>query len=322
MTTWEGEKEPLVPQSVGDLIDTTFRQYRRDFPFIARVSLFILLPYFIISSIINYSTFSSARLSVSKLMNNFMQSPTAPLHTASPNPALTAAHFSMDIPLFLAAIIAYPLAYGTILHRVAERSLHKRTKSFGESVRFSASRVFQVIVTDIFAWLIVTIILLLAWGIAIAPIALLSVAKTPQGVTILVGIILVLAAVLFTLWVITRVSLTSSVVREEKRIFWPPMWQSWVLTRRSFWHTLGYFILVDLMTSVVQGGLSGVGFLLGPAIEVVVSGIATLLVSPFQMLAVANLYVDLRVRTDAPDLLSWMNETTSSETDDGEDRFH
>ncbi len=317
MTTPEGDKIPLRPQSVGDLIDTTFRQYKRDFPFIARVSLFILLPYLVISSIINYSTMSTARSTLSQLVNSFTQSPNHAFHPANPTPALSGAHLSMDIPLLIVAIVAYPLAYGTVLHRVAPTRLRNQRTSFGEALRFSASRLFQVIVTDIFAWFAVSIVLTMAWIIAIVPIPLMSSARVSLAVTIPVAILLVLAALLFTLWVITRVSLTSSVVREEKRIFWPPMWQSWVLTRRSFWHSLGYLVLVYLMVGVIQGGISGIGTLLPPAIDVIVVGITTLFVAPFQMLAVANLYVDLRVRTDAPDLLEWMDGIGESE-----DRFH
>lgn len=313
MKTPEGEKTPLRPQSIGDLIDTTFRQYKRDFPLIVRISVFILLPYLVISSIINYSTLSTARSTLSQLMNSFTRSSSHAFHLVNPNQTFSAAHFSMDIPLFIVAIVAYPLAYGTVLHRVARTFLLNQRKSFGEALRFAASRLFQVIVTDIFAWMVVSIILTVAWIIAIVPIPIMSAAKVSPAATIPVAILLVLAAVLFTLWVVTRVSLTSSVVREEKRIFWPAMWQSWVLTRRNFWHSLGYLVIVYLMVGVIQGGISGIGTLMPPVVDVIVVGITTLFVAPFQMLAVANLYVDLRVRTDAPDLLEWMDGTDESE---------
>lgn len=315
MTVREGQIGSLRPRSIGDLIDTTFRQYRSDFSYLLMVSIFLFVPYWIVQSILNYHTVSGAEATIRQLAGSLLQSSKIqPLSRLAANaPPFTASRVVANLALGILTIIVYPLIYGTILHRVVRSSLSHEQKSFGESLRYAARRLFSAIVTNIFVWFLVTLCATVGWAVAVIPIVLLSIIKISIAITIPLGILLGLGGILFTLWLVTRVALTSSVVREEKRIFWPALARSWVLTRRNFWHTLGYLALITLMVEATQGGIAGVSYLLPPIVSVIVIGLATLFVLPFQMLAVANLYVDLRVRTDGLDLQEWLNGTDDHE---------
>lgn len=308
MTVREGQVNPLRPPSVGDLINTTFRQYRVYFPFLSKVLVFLLLPFLIVQSIINYQTQSRTGSTIRQLAGNIFQAsghhPLLPLNQPPTPPTPVSIAGNLIIGLIL--IIMYPLIYGVILHFIARTSMSDESVGFGESLRYSAKRWFSVIVTDFFLGIISVICLGIAWGVVIGAIAALSTFKVSLAVTIPAGIVLVLGAILLTLWLVTRVAMTSSVVREEKRIFWPAIARSWVLTRGNFWRSLGYIVLIVLMVEVIQGAIMGVSFVLPAVLSVIVIGIGTLFLAPFQMLAMANLYVDLRIRTDAMDLGEWL----------------
>lgn len=105
--------------------------------------------------------------------------------------------------------------------------------------------------------------------------------------------------------------------------------RAWDLVRRRFWWVVGFVALLWLFSQIVTTGPAFlVGILLGLLFESVeVGGVQqsviqtlaglpfTLLYLPLQLTAVTLLYFDLRVRTEAFDLIWQTRETLEDETD-------
>ncbi|MDR0504494.1 MAG: glycerophosphoryl diester phosphodiesterase membrane domain-containing protein, partial [Bifidobacteriaceae bacterium] len=119
------------------------------------------------------------------------------------------------------------------------------------------------------------------------------------------GCLLVVVAVR---WLFAPVAL---VLEETKPL--AALKRSWRLTKNDFWRILGIGLLTNLLISIANGTISQ-GFLIANSLfnpslgaSVVLdnfaSTIAATLLTPFTASAIALLYIDLRIRREAFDLV-------------------
>lgn len=309
--SWNAPAGTLRPRNIGDLLDATFRQYKQHFSFLFRASAFTLIPYLVLDVMVNRGSVGQFRTLLSQLTHASSITQLASLqqsgHTAVNWPGLVA--------LGLISLIVMPLLYGAILHLITHDALAGGTVPLGAALRYSASRLWATIITNVFS--------LLLWGVAVAvttvlvaiTIGVAAATKAPDAISIILGVIAVIIAIVVDVWLAIRFAFRSSVAIEERRILWPPLGRSWVLTRGNFWRTFGFFVLIYLMLGVLRSGVNTAALLLIPStvLASLVTGIVSFFTIPFGMLATANLYVDLRIRTDGMDLQRWLSDEPGDE---------
>lgn len=171
------------------------------------------------------------------------------------------------------------------------------------------------------------IVLILVVGGIIALGVMASVGGSAEGVgiTVVIGILVVLAAIPLWIWLSTKLLLVPSILVLERARLRTALVRSWRLTRRRFWNTFGVMFLISIIMSTAVGivsmPLSLLGSLFVPVIaptgpnevsEVVllfIAGVAPqLLVYVLQAVAIvvqcaaaAFIYLDCRMRYEGLD---------------------
>jgi len=287
------------PKSVGDIIDAAFRQFRKHFSFIMIASMCIVIPYFILEILFGGKAFSQYLSILTTIKSN----PT-PMNFTQLFQSGAFSFLPMLLVLSAISVLAVrPLLYGTILRLVTGELLENKTTPLADAFSYSLRRLLAVIATNIFVWIL--------WFIALLIVSVVSgliafgLAKSHLSAVIgvIVTVVLFIAVLCVMIWTSIKISFSSSVVREEPSVFWQPLVRSWTLTRNSLWRLIGFFLLLEVISAAITAGFSFVSGLFHSTVLVfTVSAIVQLFLMPFVMLCVANMYVDLRVRTDALDL--------------------
>jgi hypothetical protein len=302
----------LKPQTIGEILDTTFRQYKTEFSFWFLTCVYVLLPYLIINAALTYGTTVDLSTYLSMLTNQ----------TDSPdvqNQAIlgrTAGHAIWIYALsLLDALVLHPFILGAFVHYVTEKTLYDKRNSVGSAILYAARRLIAVILTNLFRYFLLIIGFAIVGGVFAGIVAVMVVTHVPVWMDWLVGIVLGIVCIGLGIWITVKLAFVTPVAVEEKRIFFGPVARSWVLTRQNFWRILGFFIILMLIVLALQSGVAAlVGLLLHghPLLSTVISTVLEFFVTPISLLGVANLYVDLRIRTDGLDLASSL--PTNSET--------
>jgi hypothetical protein len=288
------ENDPFVspadkPKSVGTLLGETFVQYRLRFRFWFTASACVLIPFLVLESVFGYKSLQS--------LGDVLHLVSVSGDTTDMVQQLSQSLGSMTMLLVISLIsvlIVSPLLYGTLLHHMTQSKLHHREATLDESFSHAARRLVAVGVTNVVWWIV------LGLGMGLVS-ALFSVALSFMGRPgVFIGIVLYFALFCALIWVIVKSAFASSTSFVEGRIAFGAVGRSFRLTKRKFWRTFGYFILLILIAGGVQIVLS---LLIGLTGNVVVSTILTSIVSvfivPFQMIGRANIYIDSVIRTDS-----------------------
>lgn len=162
------------------------------------------------------------------------------------------------------------------------------------------------------------------------------------GLSVLIGILVILAAVPLWIWLATKLLLVPSVLVLEHAGLRTAIVRSWRLTRGRFWNTLGVVFLVNLIMSTAAGlvsfPLTLLGQLLGAVIAptgetdssaivaaIIVNVVPQLLVYVVQAVAIVVecaaatfIYLDSRMRYEGldQDLLSYLERRDAGVPDD------
>lgn len=302
---------PPEVRSLGDLLDLAFRQYRADFRFVISAAVWILLPFLLLSSVSTYKSAKNVSEVVTQLVHGGdLASLTKPLQGT--NGQLLGLGGIVGV---LSTLLANALLYGAILHRVAARALAGDDVPLARCVAHALRRLLSVWLSNLFAVVLWWVPVTACWFVAIGAVAAVAGARAPMALVDATGVVLCIAAAGFTVWWSVRFAMVSSAAREDRRILWGAVARSWALTRRNAWRTLAYVVLTYLMAGVIELGLQAASAITRvPAVTVAVSGLSQLFVTPWMMLAIAWLYVDLRIRADGLDLAAWLREHAPAPT--------
>ncbi|QSO46426.1 glycerophosphoryl diester phosphodiesterase membrane domain-containing protein [Alicyclobacillus mengziensis] len=296
-------KNNLRPQTVGGLLDKTFRLYRRHFVSLMVLTVCIYLPYLILESLFNIHT----QTLLSGMLQNVQDPALVQQQLISQIPALVV------ILLFtiISAFVIIPLLYGTILNIVVSLQYEGQEVPVAkwQAFRHALRRLLPVLGTNVVRWILYIVASLVVGGVVGGVGALFTAIKlTPAAVGVAV-VLLSLTGLVILIWFAVKLAFVPSVTLEEGISFFTAIRRSYELTKGNLWRIIGYFIVVQLIIFVVSIGF-GLLFSLVPAIifQSILTDLVGVLVTPFSLVAMANLYLDLRIRTEAPDLAAWLRD--------------
>lgn len=267
----------LRPLPLGELLDETFKLYRRHFTVIAGVAVAVILPNLILSLVSG-----AYRANPFNYLQQVLQNANDPAalqaiqdrqaqYTSSPLYLLTIA----------VAILMVPFTHGA-LYRAATSLAAGNLETIGSALAGTARRYFAI------------------WGIL-----LLAALVTLGGVAII--------TIPIVIWVLVRWSVATPALFAEGIGPVKAVGRSWNLVRENWWRTLGIVIIVAILVGLIDlalGALFGGITALVPGLsddiragllETVVT-LVDAIVSAITPIAITMLYLDLRVRKEGLDL--------------------
>lgn len=123
-------------------------------------------------------------------------------------------------------------------------------------------------------------------------------ASASQALAAIIAVVGLLAAFAGSVWYWVRAAFVPYVIAEEKRGYATALRRSFELTKGEVWRLVGFFLALSFLLSAADGFLLLVGSVFAwiPGLGIAVAVVASLIVVPFGFVAVAVMYVDLRMR--------------------------
>lgn len=262
---------------LGELLDETFKLYRRHFNVIAGVALVIILPGLLINLISGYYRANPLTYFTQVLqnLNNPEQLQIIQNRQAQYG---SSALYLLNIPV---AILLYPFTAGA-LYRAATSLAAGNAETIGSVLIGTARRYFAMF----------------GIGILTGLVALGSIAIVTIPVVI---------------WVLVRWTVDSPALFAENIGPVQAIGRSWQLVRDNWWRTLGILIVVVIMVGLINtvltalfGGIAavlpGLNQDFQAALVLTLTTLIGALVAAIQPIAITMLYLDLRVRKEGLDL--------------------
>jgi Membrane domain of glycerophosphoryl diester phosphodiesterase len=262
---------------LGELLDETFKLYRRHFTVIAGVALVIILPNLILSLI--SGSYRANPISYLQSVAQNINNPDELTRIQARQQEYTSSPlYLISFPI---AALLVPFSVGA-MYRAATSLAAGNLETIGSVLLGTLRRYFAV------------------WGIVIL------------AALVFLGAIAIVT-IPVVLWVVIRWSVALPALFAEGIGPVKALGRSWNLVRDNWWRTLGILIIVTIMASLIQTALA---FLFGGVAAVVpglsddlragvVTTVTTLvdaLVGAITPIAITMLYLDLRVRKEGLDL--------------------
>ena len=267
----------LRPLPLGELLDETFKLYRRHFSVIAGVALVIILPNLIIS-LISGSYRANPVTYLQQVLQNANDPAALQAVQARQQQYTSSPLYLLSFPI---AILMIPFTVGA-LYRAATSLAAGNVETIGSVLAGTARRYFAV-----FGFVI------LAGLVALGSIGILTIPVV--------------------IWVLIRWSVATPALFAEGVGPVKAVGRSWNLVRDNWWRTVGIVIIVAIMVSLIQSALSvlftgmaavvpGLSDDLRAGLVTTVATLVDALVSAITPIAITMLYLDLRVRKEGLDL--------------------
>ena len=262
---------------LGELLDETFKLYRRHFTVIAGVALVIILPNLILSLI--SGSYRANPISYLQSVAQNINNPDELTRIQARQQEYTSSPlYLISFPI---AALLVPFSVGA-MYRAATSLAAGNLETIGSILLGTLRRYFAV-------WVVVFLAAL-----------------------VFVGAIFIVT-IPVVLWVVIRWSVALPVLFAEGIGPVKALGRSWNLVRDNWWRTVGILIIVTIMVSLIQTALQ---FLFGGVAAVVpglsddlragvlttVTTLVDALVGAITPIAITMLYLDLRVRKEGLDL--------------------
>ena len=262
---------------LGELLDETFKLYRRHFTVIAGVALVIILPNLILSLI--SGSYRANPISYLQSVAQNINNPDELTRIQARQQEYTSSPlYLLSFPI---AALLVPFSVGA-MYRAATSLAAGNLETVGSVLLGTLRRYFAV------------------WGVVIL------------AALVFLGAIAIVT-IPVVLWVVIRWSVALPALFAEGIGPVKALGRSWNLVRDNWWRTVGILIIVTIMVSLIQTALA---FLFGGVAAVVpglsddlragvVTTVTTLidaLVGAITPIAITMLYLDLRVRKEGLDL--------------------
>lgn len=267
----------LRPLPLAELLDETFKLYRRHFAVIAGVSLVVILPNLIVT-LLSGSYRANPITYIQQLLQN-ANDPAALQAIQNRQSQFTSS------PLYLlsfpVAILMYPFTTGA-LYRAATSLAAGNVETIGSILAGTARRYFALF-----------------------------------GIAILTGLVAICFIAIITIpvviWVLVRWAVATPALFAEGIGPIKALGRSWNLVRDNWWRTVGVLIIVAIMVSLIQSALGvlftgvaavlpGLGDDLRAGLVATMATLVNALVGAITPIALTMLYLDLRVRKEGLDL--------------------
>jgi len=180
------------------------------------------------------------------------------------DPAQAMAVLSLVLPMLALALPIGVIFYGVIYATIARAVLRPGEDAAGY-IRFGGDELRQILLMLLWFVLIVCAYIV-AFVVVLIPTVILSLIAKPLG---FLGILFGLAAAAAWIYCFVRLSLSSAMTFDRKRV---EVFGSWALTKGQFWNMLGAYLLV-LVLGVVVSILVGI---ISSAVAAVLGGIGGL----------------------------------------------
>ncbi len=297
--------------TAGDILDYTFRLYRKNFVTMAGIVAVISLPLLILNLASTLYFLQTAGLGQST--NPFLN----PSFAADPASLLP--YFGASGLIGLLGAIASVFQTAALSIVVSERFLG-RTITIGEAYRRALRRWLSLFLVILIAGMV----FLLLGTIFVVPFigifALIgtrqSFQSSPQLATLamilpLFGCLLFIPAIIALVLFSTRWAFATQAVVLEDQNSTGALRRSWRLVGGSFWRVLGIIGLIGILIYVLSlaiTAVAGVIFFVVPSLVVraaantLLTGMVGILLTPIQIAALTLLYYDLRIRKEGFDL--------------------
>jgi hypothetical protein len=222
------------------------------------------------------------------------------------DPFVTPTDIALFVPVSIVIFILSLLIYAIIAGAAVKYALDDygtKSADISESFSFATGRA----VTLILAQLIIGLIT----GAIIAVPALLLVLSLFTGYVdlALIGLAAIMVAIVVILYVSIRLAPTIAVVIAEDLSAMDSVKRAWTITSGNFWHIFGGQILLGIAIFVVSLviGIFAISFALagGYLVTLIITAIASLLLSPLNYVFQAVLYKDLKSRATESDQEWW-----------------
>jgi hypothetical protein len=321
----------LRPLDLGDILDGTFRLYRNNFVLLLTIVAVVQVPLAILRTLLAILAGTDAAEQLLNAGNGlppgFPGADWFTIYLAYANaPAAT-------ILGLLDAYVVQVLIVVALVYAVSRRYLNLPV-TLGETYRYAVNKIITVIVANILLGIGTAILIGLPFGCLFA-ILIIGVAGVGAGalndggssdafaalglVGGLFGLLLVVALVIAALLLTVRLSFYPQTVVVEGQGPIECLTRSWKLVAGQMWRTLGIYLVISILGSVLLGIILllfiALGALLGVTIQQPLESYAlivtffelirlltTMLVQPFTLIGLTLLYYDLRVRKEGLDM--------------------
>ncbi|HET7629429.1 MAG TPA: hypothetical protein VFK44_13730 [Bacillales bacterium] len=294
MNEWIGK-----PKRFGEVLDQTFRLCKNRFSELFLITLVLFGPIYLLEAIV--SLLSGTSFFTVDTTGGFWKSRVTSFFTTPDS--VNAGLVVLTIVLGFASMLLYPVAQGAYLVFLG-RLKDNASVSPKIAIKQAFSRFWPIIGSYLLFGLIFTGILCVPTVVLvllISGISALTFTAFPV-IGIILGVVLLLAAALFIMLLLTRLSLFLGAVVIDKTA--PGLSRSWQLTRKQTWRTFGLFLVVILLTMLVQFAVEGSLILLlgNSVLYSMIIGLVGLILDMVMFVAYSVIYFDLKARYDADDL--------------------
>lgn len=290
--TNQPSKVDLRPRTIGELLDDTFRTFASHFRVIAVASLCVYVPYLILEEIFT----TNALAELQKFQTITIQTSA---QLAAEMSSLLPDLLAVFIMALVSVLLVVPLLYGTLLHYFETLKHQGKIVSFRDSFTFAFQRLPATIGTNLLKWLFLVLIFIVSWILIIVVAVMLGALKVPPVLTIIVIVLLALAALCLLVWLAVQFTFAMSAAVADGKAGWSALVRSWQLVRWNFWRVIGFLLITQLIVGAVSFGLT-MAFQLVPSLtaQSILSDVVSFVTTPFALLSIAILYLDLKVRQD------------------------
>jgi len=281
---------PRTQFTLGDIFRISLSAYRQRFRSLMGISLVFLLPFDIINAYVQLRFFGAVP---ANWMAKVQEAHSVSEAIAAIPPAYTT---WMPFVILLYSLVVLPLmaiatsrvTVGMVVHGFDVPVQEAGNDAFR---KWPMSFVTLLFVYGLygFAALVASWVIGLCTGMA---------ASVSQVLGVIVGVIGLLAAFAGSVWYWVKAAFVPYVIAEEKRGYAAALRRSFELTKGEVWRLVGFFLALSFILSAADGFLLLVGsvFAVIPGLGVVVAVLASLIVVPFGFVALAVMYIDLRMR--------------------------
>jgi hypothetical protein len=285
--TLESHLSMLRPMDLGEILDQTFKLYRRCWKPLALLGLIIAVPSIIMQGIVQLSIVGLPGNALSKSPLSYA------ITAATKGDYSTVAQFLTIYLLFLLALgLLGPWVRGAIV-TICSRTVLNQPVSIGESLRISGRRYWAFLGTALLSWVF---FILAIPALIIAGLLFLAFLTLPIGLTLLTAF-----------WIFT----THVIVLENVGGGMPALKRSYALFKTRFWPLLGLGLIFGLLAGVIALLIQYPASLLHTAVfkstasawfVALVTGITPMITAPFVTVGLTLAYYDTRVRKEGFDL--------------------
>ncbi len=294
---------------LGELLDESFKLYRRHFAVIAGVALAVILPSLVVT-LISGSYRANSVTYIQQLIQN-SNDPAALQALQARQPQFSPLYF-LTFPI---ALLLLPLSLGAIYYAATSLAAG-HTETVGSVLLGTLRRYFGILGIAILSGLPALGAILI-----VAIVVVIFIAAHANALAVAVGILAGIAALVFIVWLGVRWTLAYAVLLAERVGPGRALGRSFALVSGNWWRTAGILLLVGILVSIIQSAIgalfTGIAALVPGLSEDLRSGAVTVVaalvnavVGAISPIAITMLYLDLRVRKEGVDLDQLARQTT------------